>query len=213
MKKKVGLLTVASGLLVVSIVGGSLAYFRADGDARNTISAGNLGVDLVVEDKDNSMVYEDNGFVVAGALPGDAYDYPVQAYNNGDFDSYVRITLTKYWEDQNGEKNFDADSSLIELINLDSENWIVDDSDENNEVVYCYYKHPLSSKEASSNVIDQIKVGNIESKDQNLYSNLQIKVDVEVDAIQKAAAEDAILAEWGLDVSFDEGGTMVSVEE
>lgn len=213
MKKKVGLLTFASGLLVASIIGGSLAYFRADEDARNSISAGNLGVDLVVGETDDSMFFEHDGFLVTGALPGDVFKYPIQAYNSGDFDSYVRITLTKFWEDQNGEKNFDADASLIELVNLDSENWIIDNSDENNEVVYCYYKYPLASKETSDNVLDQIKIGNIGSKDQNLYSNLQVNVDVEVDAIQKAAAKDAILAEWGLEVSFDENGTLVSVEE
>ena len=46
-----------------------------------------------------------------------------------------------------------------------------------------------------------------------LYSGLQAKVDVEVDAIQKAAAQDAMLAEWGMDVEFDDNGNIVSVVE
>ena len=112
-----------------------------------------------------------------------------------------------------GEKNFDADSALIELNGLDENDWIIDDSDENHEVVYCYYRHPLQANESSSNVINSIRVGNIASKDQGLYAGLQMKVDVEVDAIQKVAASDAMLAEWGMDVTFDENGTITAVEE
>ena len=40
MKKKIGLMSIAIGLLVVSIIGGSIAYFRADTDAKNQITAG-----------------------------------------------------------------------------------------------------------------------------------------------------------------------------
>ena len=46
-----------------------------------------------------------------------------------------------------------------------------------------------------------------------MYSPLTIKVDVEVDAIQKVAAKDAILAEWGLDAQFDSNGNIVSISE
>ena len=40
-----------------------------------------------------------------------------------------------------------------------------------------------------------------------------MKVDVEVDAIQRVAAQDAMLAEWGLDVSFDDTGMIQEVVE
>lgn len=211
MKKKIGLMSIAVGLLAVSIIGGSIAYFRADSDAKNPITAGNLGVELQLK-KDNLDNIVDNGLVVSGAMPGDTYEYPLQAYNDGDFDSYIRITLTKYWENENGEKSFDADASKIQL-NLNRDEWIVDDSDINNEVVYCYYKKPVSAKTATSQVVDSISIGNLTNKDREVYSALQLEVDVEVDAIQKVAAQDAMLAEWGLDVTFDSAGNIEKVVE
>ncbi|MFR6100378.1 MAG: hypothetical protein ACLUIS_10110 [Longibaculum sp.] len=125
---------------------------------------------------------------------------------------YIRITLTKYWSDSHDEKNFDADSAKILLENNNSD-WIIDTSDENNEVVYCYYKKPIDSKTSTTHVVDAIKIADLKNADQDLYSPLTIKVDVEVDAIQKVAAKDAILAEWGLDAQFDSNGNIVSISE
>ena len=211
MKKKIGLMSIAIGLLAVSIIGGSIAYFRADSEAKNQITAGNLGVELQFND-DNLDNIVNNGLVVSGAMPGDVFEYPLQAYNDGDFDQYVRITLTKYWEDGNGQKSFDADASKIEL-DLNNDEWIVDDSDVNNEVIYCYYKKPVSAKTTTSQVTDSIAIGDLTNEDRDLYMALQLKVDVEVDAIQKVAAQDAILAEWGLDVTFDDNGNIIEVVE
>lgn len=212
MKKKMTLMIVAAGLFVLAIVGGSIAYFTADTRAKNAITAGNLGVELKVDEEKVSQYIENNGLKVSGALPGDRYDYPIYAYNSGDFPSYIRITLTKYWSDSHDEKNFDADSAKILLENNNSD-WIIDTSDENNEVVYCYYKKPIDSKTSTTHVVDAIKIADLKNADQDLYSPLTIKVDVEVDAIQKVAAKDAILAEWGLDAQFDSNGNIVSISE
>lgn len=213
MKKKLSFLGIAICLLVVSIIGGSIAYFRADSDAKNTISAGNLGVELKLDNGVDEQHVKNNGLLTSGAMPGTEIAYPVYAHNDGDFDSYIRVTLTRYWESSQGEKNFDADASMINLIMNNEENWIIDDTDENREVVYLYYRKPVASGMSTDHVVDAIKIGNIDSKDQGLYSNLQAKVDVEVEAIQKAAAKDAMLAEWGMDVEFDDNGNIVNVVE
>lgn len=213
MKKKLSFLGIAICLLVVSIIGGSIAYFRADSDAKNTISAGNLGVELKLDNCVDEQHVKNNGLLTSGAMPGTEIAYPVYAHNDGDFDSYIRVTLTRYWESSQGEKNFDADASMINLIMNNEENWIIDDTDENREVVYLYYRKPVASGMSTDHVVDAIKIGNIDSKDQGLYSNLQAKVDVEVEAIQKAAAKDAMLAEWGMDVEFDDNGNIVNVVE
>ncbi|MFR6100377.1 MAG: TasA family protein [Longibaculum sp.] len=79
MKKKMTLMIVAAGLFVVAIVGGSIAYFTADTRAKNAITAGNLGVELKVDEEKVSQYIENNGLKVSGALPGDRYDYPIYA--------------------------------------------------------------------------------------------------------------------------------------
>lgn len=213
MKKKLSFLGIAICLLVVSIIGGSIAYFRADSDAKNTISAGNLGVELKLDNGVDEQHVKNNGLLTSGAMPGTKIAYPVYAHNDGDYASYIRVTLTRYWENSQGEKNFDADASMINLIMNDEENWIIDDTDENREVVYLYYKKPISKGMSTGHIVEAIQIGNIDSKDQGLYSNLQAKVDVEVEAIQKAAAKDAMLAEWGMDVEFDDNGNIVNVVE
>ena len=47
----------------------------------------------------------------------------------------------------------------------------------------------------------------------NEYASYQVQIDVEADGIQKYAAKQAILAEWGLDVEIDDQGILQSVEE
>lgn len=224
MKKKLKLMGLAMTLLVVAVVGGSLAYFRAETDTQTPISVGNLGVELRLDMKDLPSYIQNNMLNVEGGMPGDDFSYPVYAYNSGDYDSYIRITLTRYWENKNGgQKNFDADAGEILLqLNgnnlqtdkdeyIETDNWIIDASDTNKEVVYMYYKMPVKAKDGTSHAIDNIKIGNISNQD--FYSNLKLKVDVEVDAIQTVAAKDAILAEWGLDVAFDNDGNISQVEQ
>ena len=46
----------------------------------------------------------------------------------------------------------------------------------------------------------------------NSYTDLGIGLDVEVDAVQAFAAQDAMLSEWGVWAEID-GGHIVSVEE
>ena len=98
-------------------------------------------------------------------------------------------------------------------MGLNKNDWIVDESDHNSEVVYCYYRKPVLANESTSHVVDHIQIANLTNEDQNLYSTLQVKVDVEVDAIQRVAAQDAMLAEWGLDVSFDNTGMIQEIVE
>lgn len=211
MKKKFGVMTIAALFLAISMIGSSLAYFRAESETTNEVSAGNLGVELRLN---NDAVSKQTslGINAEGAVPGSTYDYPLQAYNSGDYDSYIRITLTRFWQNQDGEKNFDADASKIEFVMPNSNDWIIDDSDVNKEVVYLYYKYPVSSHTSTTNAINAIKIGQMANSDRVTYASLEAKVDVEVDAIQKVAAKDAILAEWGLDVTFADDGTLINVE-
>lgn len=224
MKKKLKLMGLAATLLVVAVIGGSLAYFRAETDTQTPISVGNLGVELLLDlDETKQYAHIKNNIIdVEGGMPGDDYYYPVYAYNTGDYDSYIRITLTRYWENQiDGTKNFDAEAGEIGL-QLNGEkiekadnwtqmgNWIIDARDENKEVVYMYYKMPVKAGEGTSHAIDNIVIGDI--KDREFYSTLKLNVDVEVDAIQTVAAKDAILAEWGMDVTFDADGNISQVE-
>lgn len=77
----------------------------------------------------------------------------------------------------------------------------------------CIIKHPIETGEVTTNFLNQVKIAQSGADLDNSYTNLKAKVDVEVDAIQQYAAQDAILAEWGLEVEFNDDGRITYVEE
>lgn len=181
-------------------VGGSIAFFRTEKDAASPISSTNLGIEIM---EDNQVV-QDGEFVLDKLTPGSTVDKELYVENVKESPSYIRVTLTKYWQDKDGNKLPEKMAEEI-IVNVDEkENWIIDDtSDSNGEVVYMYYRLPVESDEVTSNFLDSIQISKNGQTLDNSYAGLSAVVDVEVDAIQKYAAKDAILAEWGLEVDFD----------
>ena len=87
MKKKIFMLAAAACLIVLSIVGSSLAYFTAVDDASTVFTAGNVAITLDL----NTDNVDDNFF------PGQEYTAPAKITNTGSEAAYVGaiITLSK----------------------------------------------------------------------------------------------------------------------
>lgn len=200
--------SIAIALMSMTVIGGSIAFFRAETQADNRMTSTNLDVTLMEGETDGGIKkLNSDSVTLDNVAPGASIDRELYVKNVKESPSYVRVTLTKYWEDAKGEKMPDLKSDQI-LINLpDQENWIVV-NDKNDENVYMYYRLPLESGEQTSAFMDKIQIGENGSSLNNKYTNLNAQVDVEVDAIQKYAAKEAILSEWGLDIQFDENGIM-----
>ena len=65
----------------------------------------------------------------------------------------------------------DANPGFIEIITNDKDNWIIQDSDENKEVVYFYYKKLLEPGAVTDLFVNQIKLsGNIDNTNAMRYS-------------------------------------------
>ena len=134
--------------------------------------------------------------------------------NTSENDLYTRIAVTKYWEDESGNKVIDANPGFIEIITNDKDNWIIQDSDENKEVVYFYYKKLLEPGAVTDLFVNQIKLSsNIDNTNAMRYSGLSAHLSFEAEAIQKVGAESAILSEWGLEVKIDNNDVIQYVEE
>ena len=136
-------------------------------------------------------------------------DYPVKVKNTGDYPLYAKITVKKYWSEDN-KKYYNGNSSLITLLNKNGDDWIIDDeTDTNNkEVVYFYSRKPIEPNKTSSEFISQVAVSeNVSVKDRTLKLN----VDCTVDAIQNIDVKNAMMAEWGLDVNISDDG-ILSIE-
>lgn len=199
-KDRVVKICLAVMFIAAVAVGGSIAFFRTEKDANSPISSTNLGIEIM----EGPEILQDGKVILNKVSPGDEIRRPLYVENVKDSSSYIRVTLTKYWQDENGEKLPDKKAEEIIVNVSDEENWIIDDkSDRNGEVIYMYYCLPIASNEITSNFIDSIQVSDTGASLDNSYAGLNLVVDVEVDAIQQYAAKDAILAEWGLDVEFN----------
>lgn len=213
-KDRIVKLCVAVIFVSVLVVGGSIAFFRAETNATSPMSSTNLGIELMEgKTEEGTQTLSDGTVVLDNVSPGATIDKQLYVENVKESPSYIRVTLTKYWEDADGVKLPEKAAEQIIVDPLDETNWIVQRDKANDEVIYMYYKVPIETGEVTTNFLNQVKIAQSGADLDNSYTNLKAKVDVEVDAIQQYAAQDAILAEWGLEVEFNDDGTITYVEE
>ena len=204
MKKRIVLMGVAAALTATALIGGSLAYFQADGnDVRQQINTKTLGISL--KDAKNGNL-PSGTVLLPNAMPGEdkELENKLVVSNTGDTPLYTRVTISKSWgagDENSFVKDSEKDSGAIEF-------------DGNDENMYLYYTKPVDVNSQTDAVLDRIKI----AEDlKNEYADKSIKIDVEVDAVQasqsETAREDAILTEWGVLASFDENGNITSIEE
>ena len=90
MKRKLLLLSVLA-ICVATLAAGTLAYFSANGTARNVITTGN--VSIAVEewaDADKTQPFED----LTGIMPGTTVTKIAEVRNTGEADAWIRVRLT-----------------------------------------------------------------------------------------------------------------------
>lgn len=206
MKKKYILMGVAATLLVTAIAGGSLAYFQADGEnVQQQINTKSLSIDLIGSGNENTK----QSVLVANTMPGEQIEKNVKVENTADTPLYTRVTIRKYWGDfsnNNLTKDFDKDTSKILIPTL--ENWYISTGEGDDETLVMYYQDPIQPGES----VDVMYSLEVSPELNNTYANLGIGLDVEAEAVQAFAAQDAILSEWGVWAEID-GDHIVYVEE
>ena len=217
MKKKMILMSIAIILLVTSVIGGAVAAvsWMAKDPVKNEVATRELKISLArtSQDEPATDVFKDGraAISVPAVMPMAQIDAPIWAQNNGDYTFYARFVVTKYWLDENQEKDIEKDPGMITVGWKDDaakSDWILVEDDENSEVVYLYYKHPLDPNQKTSDIFNVIQIGNVG----NEYSGLSASLAIDAQAVQAIAADAAIEAEWGLVPTFD-GDTLVNIEE
>lgn len=208
MKKNYILMGVAAALITTTIVGGSLAYFQADGrNVQQQINTKTLSIAL-----NGTGNREAGGSVyMEGAMPGGTVNKSVKVENTADTPLYARVTIRKYWGNYTEatdtlDKDFEKDTAKITIEPMN--NWYVSEEGDEDETLVLYYRDPIQPGE-SVDIMDSLKIA---ADLDNSYTDLGIGLDVEVDAVQAFAAQDAMLSEWGVWAEID-GGHITSVEE
>lgn len=200
------LMGVAAALITTTIIGGSLAAIQVNGeDVRQDINTRSLSIELTGSGTAEGNLYLEN------AMPGGVIDKDIKIENTADTPLYARVTIRKYWGDYTEatdtlNKDFDRDTTKISIQPL--ENWYVSEEGDEDETLVLYYQDPIQPGE-SVDIMDSLQIA---ADLDNSYTDLGIGLDVEVDAVQAFAAQDAMLSEWGVWAEID-GGHIVSVEE
>ena len=254
------LFALAAVLLLASTAGNTqaaLAYYSENYSAKVTVS--NIGVTLLENGKEVSRrnYLEDGkwddtnvGTLLANMLDpegtgtkealvlGKAYTEEISVKNSGSIDIYVRVILTRSWQDAEGVKDPTLSPELIELATVTTEEsgWVIDETASTPERTVLYYTKvlPAYSEENPDAVIttpaltSTLKINPaigtkfIETKDVRVedgktytdityeyeYDGYSFAVEAEVDAVQTHNAKDAIKSAWGVDVNVAEDGTI-----
>ena len=134
-KKPALVLTAAALLLVGSTVGSTraaLTYYSENYSAQMNMQS--IGVSLLENDKvvssrdyvsNNEWKGTSEGTLLTNLLgkdetftPGKKYNEAISVKNSGTIDTFVRVIITKSWQDEKGNKNTNLSPDLIELNRL-----------------------------------------------------------------------------------------------
>ena len=229
------LLAIAAVLLVASTVGSTqaaLVYYSENYSAEVTVS--NIGISLVENgdvinyrnylsdgnwDKlaDKAVLMEDLLGDDTMVIPGKTYDEELTVKNSGTIDTYVRVILSKYWLNADGERTTEADPAYIQLTRGSSK-WLKDEDASGDEREIYYYTDIVASEATTEALITELTIDPQISKElirtenaDNIityvykYDGYTFVVEAEAQAVQTHNAESAIKSAWGVDVTITDG--------
>ena len=134
----------------------------------------------------------------------------------------MRITVTRYWLDTEGNRTTSLKPELIELnfVNVGS-GWIEDTDAETEERSVFYYSSLLGSGETTALITDTVTINNDVAKyvtqtttgnttiTKYDYDGYQFCLEATADAVQEHNAQAAATSAWGRPVTIDEAaGTL-----
>lgn len=217
MKKKIILMSIAGILVLTAVIGGTVAGFTAKSEEGKTdITTKALGITLI-DDQQVPMCRSVEEVPASElGMPGDEVAMGFHVTNDipDGYDLYTRVTVYKYWDDRSLDAKYiglfaGKGEARTELTaGTEVNDWIIWYVDE--EQMIAYYKRPLAANESTLNILDSLSISPEISND---YTGKTVMFEIEADAVQKAVAEKAIPAEWGVYASFDDAGNIVSITE
>ena len=188
---------------------------KKDGTWTGTVSGKLLG----------NMLGEGEQFAI-----GKPYDEQLAVKNSGTIGEYVRLTVNRYWLDEDGEKMTDLEPDLIQLYlkgkDLDKEktagSWVKDEKATTAERMVFYYTKALAPGETTSLLTDRLVISGellkeitretVEKDGKTIiytrfnYNGAKYCLEVTADAVQINNAQQAILSAWGQNVSVSDSG-------
>lgn len=240
-KKPALILTAAALLLVGSTVGSTraaLTYYSENYSAQMNMQS--IGVSLLENDKvvssrdyvsNNEWKGASEGTLLTNLLgkdetftPGKKYNEAISVKNSGTIDTFVRVIITKSWQDKEGKKNPKLSPDLIELNFLTDNGWQIAKDQSTTERTVLYYTKAVAAGDSTPALSDTIRIKPSIAKDVTKhvddntitytykYNGYTFHIDAEVDAVQTHNAKDAIKSAWGVDVNVSDDETTMSLQ-
>ena len=248
-KKPALVLTAAALLLVGSTVGSTraaLTYYSENYSAQMNMQS--IGVSLLENDKvvssrdyvsNNEWKGTSDGTLLTNLLgkdetftPGKKYNEAISVKNSGTIDTFVRVIITKSWQDEKGNKNTNLSPDLIELNFLTDNGWQVADAQSTRERTVLYYTKAVAAGDTTPALSDTLRINPSIASDVTKpvpesekesekgktitytykYNGYTFHIDAEVDAVQTHNAKDAIKSAWGVDVNVSDDETTMSLQ-
>ena len=240
-KKPALILTAAALLLVGSTVGSTraaLTYYSENYSAQMNMQS--IGVSLLENDKvvssrdyvsNNEWKGTSEGTLLTNLLgkdetftPGKKYNEAISVKNSGTIDTFVRVIITKSWQDEEGKKNTELSPDLIELNFLTDNGWQIAKTQSTRERTVLYYTKAVAAGDTTPALSDTLRIDpkiatEVEKtvKDKTItytykYNGYTFHIDAEVDAVQTHNAKDAIKSAWGVDVNVSDDETTMSLQ-
>ena len=174
-KKPALVLTAAALLLVGSTVGSTraaLTYYSENYSAQMNMQS--IGVSLLENDKvvssrdyvsNNEWKGTSEGTLLTNLLgkdetftPGKKYNEAISVKNSGTIDTFVRVIITKSWQDEEGKKNTELSPELIELNFLTDNGWQVADAQSTKERTVLYYTKAVAAGDTTPALSDTLRI-------------------------------------------------------
>ena len=240
-KKPALVLTAAALLLVGSTVGSTraaLTYYSENYSAQMNMQS--IGVSLLENDKvvssrdyvsNNEWKGTSQGTLLTNLLgkdetftPGKKYNEAISVKNSGTIDTFVRVIITKSWQDEEGNKYTNLSPDLIELNFLTDNGWQIAKDQSTTERTVLYYTKAVAAGDSTPALSDTIRIKPSIAKDVTKhvdgntitytykYNGYTFHIDAEVDAVQTHNANDAIKSAWGVDVNVSDDETTMSLQ-
>lgn len=215
-------------LLVVGGIGGARAALTESDDFTAEMTTQTIKVELYEKSGQteepvricDSSKPEEVGTLLKDlkTLPvGEPYNEELTVKNTGSADAFVRITVYKYWTNDEG-KQVELDPQYIKLTF--GEGWVEDEAARTTERTVLYYTNALKPNDTTKAAITKIAASSGLSKlvKQDVketggrtvitstykYDGLNLNLEASVDAIQTHNAQEAIKADWGVNVTANE---------
>ncbi len=214
--KKMVLMCIAGGLVLITMIGGTFAAFQAN-SSQGSSHITTKDLDIYLSEKGSGIQgLKEYRSGAVKAVPGNRIDenLVISSSASPHYDSYVRAIVYKAWgkTDQNGvfQKSFDdtLDTKMIKIVPENENDWII--FEEDSETITMYYKQPLSEAGVTetTKLIDEIILS---MELGNEYADKSFVIEASADAVQAIGGTEAIKSAWGVDAHLDQEGNITDI--